>query len=89
MKLVKTITMTAAVLGAAVTGNAQTVIDITGSTAGRSAVQKAIQTVLSNETFVFNTGKTITNCDKSLFKGDIGGNQMSTVDREGGWIDIK
>ena len=73
MKLVKTITMTAAVLGAAVTGNAQTVIDITGSTAGRSAVQKAIQTVLSNETFVFNTGKTITNCDKSLFKGDIGG----------------
>lgn len=73
MKLVKTITMTAAVLGAAVTGNAQTVIDITGSTAGRSAVQKAIQNVLSNETFVFNTGKTITNCDKSLFKGDIGG----------------
>lgn len=73
MKLVKTITMTAAVLGAAVTGNAQTVIDITGSTAGRSAVQNAIQNVLSNETFVFNTGKTISNCDKSMFKGDIGG----------------
>ena len=71
MKLVKTLTLAAAVIGAAATGNAQTVIDITGSTAGRSAVHQAILTVLSNETYVYN-GSNLNGASKALFKGDLG-----------------
>lgn len=71
MKLVKTLTVAATVLGAAATGNAQTVIDITGSTAGRSAVHQAILTVLSNETYVYN-GSSFNGASKTLFKGNLG-----------------
>jgi hypothetical protein len=72
MKLIKSLTLAAAVLGAATTGNAQTVIDITGSTAGRSAVHNAIRSVLSNETYVYN-GSSFNGASKTLFKGDISG----------------
>lgn len=71
MKLTKTITLAAAVIGVATAVNAQTVIDITGSTAGRSAVHNAILTVLSNETFAFN-GSNLSRAGKALFKGNIG-----------------
>lgn len=72
MKITKSILLAAFSIAAASSGNAQTVIDITGSTAGRSAVHNAIRTVLSNETFVFN-GSTFNGASKVLFKGDISG----------------
>lgn len=72
MKIKKSVLLAAILLAAASSGNAQTVIDITGSTAGRSAVHNAILTVLSNRTFVFN-GSTINTASKALFKGDISG----------------
>jgi len=70
----KTITLVAAALGfaAAADVQAQTVIDVTGSTAGRTAVHQAILTALSNETFVYN-GSNFNGASKVLFKGDIGG----------------
>ena len=72
MKHVKTLTLAAAVIGAAATGNAQTVIDITGSSAGRSAVHQAILTVLSNETYVYN-GSSFSGASRVLFRGDLSG----------------
>ena len=76
MKLIKTLSISAAVLGVAGSLNAQTVIDITGSTAGRAAVHAAIRTVLANETFVF-TGSNINGASKALFKGDISGTPVT------------
>lgn len=72
MKIKKSVLLAAISLAAASSGNAQTVIDITGSTAGRSAVHNAIRSVLSNETFVYN-GSNFNGASKTLFKGDIGG----------------
>lgn len=72
MKTIKSIAIAASVLGAAATTQAQTVIDITGSTAGRSAVHQAILSVLSNETYVFN-GSSFNGASKVLVKGDISG----------------
>jgi hypothetical protein len=72
MKITKSVLLAAFSIAAASSGNAQTVIDITGSTAGRSAVHNAIRTVLSNETFVFN-GNNFNGASKVLFKGDISG----------------
>lgn len=76
MNKMKTVTIAAAMLGAAITGNAQTVIDITGSTAGRAAVHSAILTVLSNKTYVYN-GTSLNGASKALFKGDIGGTPVT------------
>jgi hypothetical protein len=72
MKLKNSLLLAAATFVAASSANAQTVIDITGSTAGRSAVHNAIRTVLSNETFVYN-GSNFNGASKVLFKGDISG----------------
>jgi len=72
MKLKNSLLLAAATFVAASSANAQTVIDITGSTAGRSAVHNAIRTVLSNETFVYN-GSSFNGASKALFKGDISG----------------
>jgi hypothetical protein len=74
MKITKSLLLAAAFVAAAGKVNAQTatVIDITGSTAGRSAVHNAIRTVLSNETFVYN-GNNFNGASKVLFKGDISG----------------
>jgi hypothetical protein len=72
MKITHSLLLAAATFAAASTVNAQTVIDITGSTAGRSAVHNAIRTVLSNETFVYN-GSNFNGASKVLFKGDISG----------------
>lgn len=72
MKIKNTLLLAAASFAAASAVNAQTVIDVTGSTAGRSAVHNAIRTVLSNETFVYN-GSSFNGASKVLFKGDISG----------------
>jgi hypothetical protein len=71
MKLIKSLTLAAAVLGAVTTGNAQDVIDITGSTAGRSAVHQSILAVLNNETYVYN-GSNFNGAGRVLFRGDLG-----------------
>lgn len=76
MKLAKTMTLAAAAFAVAATGNAQTVIDITGSTAGRSAVHNAILSVMSNETYVYN-GSSFNGASKTLFKGDLGGTPVT------------
>lgn len=68
----KIMSLAVAALAVGATGNAQTVIDITGSTAGRSAVHSAIRTVLSNETFAYN-GNNLNAASKAIFKGDISG----------------
>ena len=72
MKLKNSLLLAAATFVAASSANAQTVIDITGSTAGRSAVHNAIRTVLSNETFAYN-GANFNGASKVIFKGDISG----------------
>jgi hypothetical protein len=76
MKITKSLVLAAAVVGSAAVGNAQTVIDITGSTAGRSAVHAAIRTTLSSCTFVVNTGNNIANTPKAIFKGNLGTNPV-------------
>ena len=72
MKLKNSLLLAAATFFAASSANSQTVIDITGSTAGRSAVHNAIRTVLSNETFAYN-GSSFNGASKVIFKGDISG----------------
>jgi len=72
MKLTHSLLLAASSILAVSSANAQTVIDITGSTAGRTAVHQAILSVLSNETFVYN-GTNFNGASKALFKGDISG----------------
>lgn len=67
----KLMSLAAAALAVAATGNAQTVIDITGSTAGRSAVHQSILSVLSNETYVYN-GSSFNGAGRVLFRGNLG-----------------
>lgn len=74
MKLGKTFTLAAAVVGTAAAANAQTVIDVTGSTAGRAAVHSAIRTVVGG-TFAYN-GNNLNAAGKAIFKGNIGTNPV-------------
>ncbi len=78
MKITKSLVLAAAVVGSAAVGNAQTVIDITGSTAGRAAVHSAIRTTLGGAacTFVVNTGNNLANTPKAIFKGNLGTNPV-------------
>jgi hypothetical protein len=72
MKLRKTLTVAAAVLGTAVSGHAQsTEIDITGSTAGRAAVSASILSILSNDTYVAS-GSNVNNATFALYRGTLG-----------------
>ncbi|MFZ4483505.1 MAG: hypothetical protein ACOYOL_05935 [Chthoniobacterales bacterium] len=75
MKLIKTLALTAAVLGTAVGVQAQTTIDITGSTAGRSAVHNAILAALTSDTYVFN-GNNLNAAGRVLFRGNLGTNSV-------------
>lgn len=54
---------------------AQTVIDIVGSTAGRSSVHSSILASLTNATYGY-TGSNIGNANYAIFKGTYGGNSV-------------
>lgn len=59
----------AAVAAMAGSAQAQTVIDITGSTAGRSAVHSQILALLEGETFAWNTGTSAAGATRAIYKG--------------------
>ena len=75
MKLIKNLALAAAVLGSTVGAQAQTTIDITGSTAGRGAVHNAILAALTGETYRFN-GSNFNGAGRVLFRGNLGTNQV-------------
>lgn len=76
----KIMSLAAAALAVAATGNAQTVIDLTGSTAGRSAVMRAVTNILTSDTFAFmqnsNNNANFVGADKQIVKGKLGTNDV-------------
>lgn len=54
--------------------NAQIVVDLSGSTAGRASVHSAIISVLGNVTTYGYTGSNIASASQAIFKGNYGGN---------------
>jgi hypothetical protein len=76
MKL-KTSLLALAATGAFVgTSYSQTVIDITGSTAGRSAVHSQILALLSGETLAWNGGSSASGATRVIYKGTYLGNPV-------------
>jgi hypothetical protein len=69
-KITSAIIFTGLIAGA----SAQTVIDITGSTAGRAAVHNAIIAVLSGETYAHDNASTPTSATRAIYNGTFGGN---------------
>jgi hypothetical protein len=55
----------------------QTVIDITGSTAGRSAVHTQILALLSGETLAWNGGSSASGATRVIYNGTYGGNSVT------------
>jgi len=76
----KIMSLAAAAFAVAATGNAQTVIDLTGSTAGRSAVMRAVTNILTSDTFSFmqnaNNNANYVGADKQIIKGILGTNSV-------------
>lgn len=68
MKL-KTSLMATALLASAASAYSQTVIDITGSTAGRSAVHAQILALLDGETLAWNGGSSAAGATRVIYKG--------------------
>ena len=54
----------------------QTVIDVTGSTAGRSAVHSQILALLSSETLAWNGGSNAAGATRVIYKGTYLGNSV-------------
>ncbi len=54
--------------------NAQIVVDLSGSTAGRASVHNAILSVLGNSATYGYTGSNIASASQAIFKGNYGGN---------------
>lgn len=64
---------TSALVGSA---HSQTVIDITGSTAGRGAVHSQILALLSGETFAWNGGSSASGSTRAIYKGTYSGSPV-------------
>jgi hypothetical protein len=74
MKTKLSLIATAATMALFSSANGQTVIDITGSTAGRSAVHNRILALLENETYSWanSTSTTVTSANRAIYKGTFG-----------------
>ena len=71
-------TLILALLAAASTQSvfSQPIIDITGSTAGRSAVHAAILALLTNETYAFDGTSSASSATRAIYHGTFGGNPV-------------
>lgn len=67
---------TAASLALFGSATGQTVIDITGSTAGRSAVHARILDLLEGETFSWSGNANVTSANRAIYKGTYGGSPV-------------
>lgn len=75
MKTKASIAALAALAATAGSAYSQTVIDITGSTAGRSAVHSQILALLSNETFAYS-GSSASGATRAIYKGTFNNEQV-------------
>lgn len=75
MKTKASIAALAALAATAGSAYSQTVIDITGSTAGRSAVHSQILALLSNETFAYS-GSGASSATRAIYKGTFNNEQV-------------
>ncbi len=74
MKLQKSLFIGIASATLACSANAQTVIDIVGSTAGRSAVHTNILAILTGETYAFTGNSSASKATSAIYKGTYNGN---------------
>jgi hypothetical protein len=76
MKTKVSLIATAATMALFSSASGQTVIDITGSTAGRSAVHAAILTTLTGEVFSWSGNASVTSANRAIYTGTVGGNAV-------------
>jgi hypothetical protein len=72
MKTKASLIATAATIALFGAAKGQTVIDITGSTAGRSAVNGRIQAILTGETIAWKGNAALNSANQAIFKGTYG-----------------
>lgn len=82
MKTKLSLIATAATMALFSSANGQTVIDITGSTAGRSAVHSRILALLgTTSTYAYSGNASVTSASRAIYKGNFGAGGPSVIIR--------
>lgn len=76
MKTKASLIATAATMALFSSASGQTVIDLTGSTAGRSAVTTAVGALLDGETVAWSNNASLNSAGRAIFKGTFNGNAV-------------